>query len=457
MKTGKTDKGIRSAREAALIALVRFERDEAYLNLLLPSLLRKLPPGERELARRLSYGSMTRLNSLDWFLSGYLNRPLDKFTLWIRNLMRISAYQVVYMKDIPDYAAVNEAVKLARRYGHSGVAKLVNAVLRQLVRDKERLPWPDSDLEPVRFLSLRHSHPFWLVRRAVEYFGFSGAEAWCQANNVRPPLSLRPNRLRIDSANLPARLLGEGVEIGRSPLVPGLYRLKVADRPVTETPSFREGLFSIQGESSAMVAPLLEPAPGQRIIDLCSAPGGKTTHLAELSGDCGVIYALDLHEKRLGLVCKAADRLGIKSIRYLCADGRKAAELGLEKADAVLVDAPCSGLGVIRRLPEIKWRRREEDLQAFAAVQLDLLLAAAELVKPGGRLLYSVCTTEPEETENVVKAFNGRFVNFKPLPLAPLLPGNLNYRAAGPGPVTLYPHLHDTDGFYMACWTLPRF
>lgn len=219
-----------------------------------------------------------------------------------------------------------------------------------------------------------------------------------------------------------------------------------------KTEAFREGLFTIQGESSALVVPLFEPEPGATVIDLCSAPGGKTTHLAELMEDRGRIFAVDLHKSRLQLVARAARRLGFTSIKCIQADGRTIVEQKLPQPQAVLVDAPCSGLGVIRRLPEIKWRREEQDLFKLQKMQIELLCGAAALLPPGGKLLYSVCTTEPEETIDVVGIFNSRHESFHLEPLPPLLPPQLRKNQGDRSTVTLWPHRHGLDGFYIALW-----
>ncbi len=442
------------AREAALKVLIRVERDGAYLNLAFPKLLKTLSAGDRALAVRLAKGTIQRQNTLDWALNLYSRHPVDTLTPSIRNLMRLGAYQALYMEKIPHYALVDQSVILARRYGHPGVAGLVNAVLRRLLENKDRLPWPDPAGKPLEYISLTQSHPQWLVKRALERFGFEEAERWCRANNETPALAIRPNLLRTTIVDLVNVLAGEGFTVEESPYVPGVLRVTGAGSPAA-APAFRQGLFTIQGESSALVAPLLGVRPGDTVLDLCSAPGGKATHLAELAGDRGRIYAVEVHPHRLQLVEKAARRLGLKSIQPVQADGREIERSPLPVPDAVLVDAPCSGLGVIRRLPEIKWRRKESELSGFQALQLELLQGAARILRPGGKLLYSVCSSEPEETSRVVEAFNRLDDRFKLQPLQPLLPRRLAgelKQGAGSDPAFIFPHRHGLDGFFMAIW-----
>jgi 16S rRNA (cytosine967-C5)-methyltransferase len=445
-------KGPKDAREAALKALVRFEQDRAYLNLILPDLAAGLSEEDRALAVQMASGTIERLNTLDWVINLFSTTKINKMTPWLRNLLRIGAYQLLYLDRVPAYAAVDQSVRLARRYGHRGVAGLANAVLRKIDCESAALPWPDPETSPAAYLALKFSITPWLVERAICRFGFAEAEQWCRAVNIKPALSIRPNLLRADIISLLKKLQQEGLSATESPVVPAMLRLSNVGGSPAASEAFKTGLYTIQGESSALVAPMLEPQPGETMVDLCSAPGGKTTHLAELMADHGLVYAIEQNRARLGLVEKAALRLGLSCIRSMVADGRNAAELGLKQPDAVLVDAPCSGLGVIGRLPEIKWRRREEDLAGLQKLQLELLTAAASLLSPGGRLIYSVCTTEPEETVEVVEKFNCANPGFSPEPLLSRLPLVLQEGQASTDTVTILPHRQSLDGFFIAGW-----
>jgi len=448
----KSGKRPLTAREAALTALVRIERDGSYLNLVLPPLTKNFPDQERALASRLAAGALQHLNTIDWALTLYLKSPLNRLTPHIRNLLRLSAYQLLYLDRVPAYAAVDEAVDLARRYGHRGVSSLANAVLRRLAAQKNDLPWPDIRANPSEALSLRFSHPLWMVRRWINRYGLKEAEDLCRANNEPADVTLRPNLLRVGTEQLKENLCSSGVEASYSSHVPGMIRVKPR-QPLVELDSFRQGLFTIQGESSALVAPMLRPEPGQKALDLCSAPGGKTTHLAELMLDRGTILALDLHPHRLRLVDQAAIRLGLSSIHTMVADAREIgrnADLALQ--DRILVDAPCSGLGVIRRLPEIKWRRVENQLPQMRKLQLELLEAAAELLSSGGLLLFSVCSNEFEETESVVKVFTAKHPEMAICSGSDGLPEIFAEAVASNGTTSLLPHRHGIDGFFIARW-----
>jgi len=441
-----------SAREAALKALVRYEKDRAYLKLVLPNLTQALPDQEKALAAKLAAGTIQHLNTIDWALRLYAKRELDTFTPWLRNLLRVSAYQLIYLDRVPVYAVVNEAVNLARHYGHRGVAGLTNALLRKLAAEVDQLPWPDPKKEPLDYLVIRYSYPSWLIKRVLERYGFEEAVKWCLANQEKPLFTARVNCLRIKPDELIEKLREEQIEAVHDQMVPDMLIINSGTGKLSRCRSFTEGLFTIQGSSSALVVALLNPQPEEVVIDLCSAPGGKTTHLAERQQDRGVIYAVELHESRISLVEKAAARLGLKSIIIVQGDGREIDSLNLPAADAILVDAPCSGLGVIRRLPEIKWRRSEADLLTFKQLQFELLAAAAGQLRSGGRLMYSVCTTEPEETVQVAEAFLQNNPDFTTLPVFPLLPPPLQPVFKGSQTLTFLPHRHNLDGFFIALW-----
>ncbi len=448
---GKQRKAI-NARDGALQALIRYEQDQAYLNLLLPSLTAHLPAAEIGLARQLAAGVVGRLNTLDWLLSQFSKHNLNTMTPSIRNLLRLGLYQLLYLDRIPAYAAINETVKLARRYGHRGTAGLVNALLRRINREKANLPWPDRQAEPLLSMSLRCSLPLWLAERAIMRFGQEEAQIWASSVNSRPPLTLRPNCMRTDPAELVEALEKEEITARVSPLVPWMVRVESSGFVPAKSSAFKNGYFTVQGESSALVAPLLNPSSGGIVVDLCSAPGGKTTHLAELMDGRGTVYAVEPHGNRLRLVESAALRLGLQNIVTLNLDGRQLNQNLIKAPEAILVDAPCSGLGVIGRLPEIKWRRQYSDLAGLQQQQLELLSAAADLLSAGGLLIYSVCSTEPEETSAVVEQFNRKQQVFFPLPLQNHLPAGFHAAENPKGQLTLWPHRQGLDGFFIARW-----
>jgi 16S rRNA (cytosine967-C5)-methyltransferase len=448
---GSGQQGTTGARETALIVLKEVEEREAYLNLVLNRVLTRqtFPPVERSLLTELTAGVIQHLQTLDWVISLYTKRPLEKFTPWIRNILRIGTYQLLYLERIPEAAAVDESVKLAHRYGHKGVAGLVNAVLRKIGRSKNDLPWPSREQDPALYLSLRHAYPLWMVRRWIKNMGFETAVAHCIAGNRRPPLTVRTNSLLLSRNELQSILQAEGTASQECRFAPEGLHLNLTSG-LTGLKSFQQGLFQVQGEASMLAAPLLNPQPGEQILDLCSAPGGKTTHLAALMKNQGRIIAADLYPHRLKLVQAAAKRLGIQIIQTENLDGRALPAKWQGAFQRVLLDAPCSGLGVIRRKGDLKWKRRPEDLAALSQLQLQLLHSAFQALCAGGVLLYSACTTEPEETSALISRFLAEESLARPVQLTSLLPPALSGGEETKGQVFLWPDRHNLDGFFLA-------
>ncbi|NLJ56726.1 MAG: 16S rRNA (cytosine(967)-C(5))-methyltransferase RsmB [Firmicutes bacterium] len=448
---GSGQQGATGARETALLILKEVEEKEAYLNLVLNRVLirQAFPPVERSLLTELTYGVIQHLQTLDWVISLYSKRPLEKLTPYIRNILRIGTYQLLYLKRIPVSAAVDESVKLAHRYGHKGVAGLVNAVLRKISRFKNDLPWPSREQDPVLYLSLRHAYPLWMVRRWIKNYGFESAAAHCAAGNRRPPLTVRTNSLFLSRAELQRILQAEGTASRECRFAPEGLHLDLATG-LTGLKSFQQGLFQVQGEASMLAAPLLNPQPGEQVLDLCSAPGGKTTHLAALMKNQGRIIAADLYPHRLKLVQAAAQRLGIQIIRTENIDGRALPAKWQGAFQRVLLDVPCSGLGVIRRKGDLKWKRRPEDLSALSRLQLQLLQSAFQALCAGGVLLYSACTTEPEETSELIDRFLAKESLAQPAQLTSFLPPALSAGVEATGRLFLWPDRHNLDGFFMA-------
>ena len=447
------------ARKLALHLLMAVEAGRAYPGLAVDRALERgqLLPADRRLVTELVHGVTRARNTLDWALAAHLQRPLDDLPSPIRNALRLGAYQILYLDRIPAAAACDESVKLARRYGHSGTAGLVNAVLRRIAQ-AGLPPLPDLEADPISHLSLAHHHPPWLVRRWLDRLGREAALALLAANNRPAVTSIRANQLRAGPAELQRELETQGATVRPGTLLP--EALLLADHPpIRSLKAFAEGRFQVQDESSMLAARVVNPRPGWLVIDACAAPGGKTTHLAELMGDRGQVVAIDLSSARLRLVREAADRLGLRSIRTVHGDARDMARLVPGPADAVLVDAPCSGLGTLRRRSDLRWTRQAGDFAALAQLQGSLLEAAASRVKPGGVLVYSTCSTEPEENEQVVNALLERITGFRREDPVAVLPDQarmaLTARRGQPAAgsetyLDLWPHVHGTDGFFLA-------
>lgn len=442
----------KTAREAALDILVRVEQDRSYSNLLLNRTLQEQPLSRQDaaLATELVYGTIQRLNTIDYFLATFVRSGLAKLQPWVRSLLRLSFYQLHYLDRIPPHAAVNEAVNLARKRGHQGIAGMVNAVLRAVLRSRSELVIP-PDLSATERISLLHSHPEWLVSRWIRQYGEALTERICAAHHIAPAVSVRANAIRTSRDQLLTLLRDEGIDAAPSPLAPQGILIHGAGN-MAHTTWYRDGWLSIQDESSMLVAEIMNPSPGMRVLDCCAAPGGKTTHLAERMGGSGEVVAVDLHEHKIRLIEEQAARLRLDCIQAVVGDAaRLAAELPAESFDCLLLDAPCSGLGVIRRKPELKWTKSEQDIAAICAIQRELLDQVQRLLKPGGIFVYSTCTITAEENEQAVESFLRRQPQFEPdYATVPGLPPDVNEALAARGQVQILPCDYGSDGFFIA-------
>ena len=395
------------ARVLAARVLERVETDAAFADLVLDveTTRSALSPRDVGLATELVYGTLRWQRYLDWILAPHSRRPFDALDPRVRVLLRMTAYQLVFLARVPAFAAVNDAVTLARA-GARGAAEYTNAVLRAFARRGVREREPSPPREPIDALATRCSFPTWLAARWVARHGIAEAETLMRAMNERPPVVVRANTLRVSREALAARLTHDDAVATRpTTWAPdGLVAERAMGAPARWR-AFADGACVVQDEASMLVARLLEPRAGDTVIDACAAPGTKTTHLAQLMDDRGRIVAVDPQPSRLDRVKEAAARLGVTIVQTMGGTVQDLVASHRAQADAVLVDAPCTNLGVLRRNPEVKWRRRPDDIAAAAARQLDILTAAAALAKSGGRLVYATCSPEPEENTAVVAAF----------------------------------------------------
>jgi 16S rRNA (cytosine967-C5)-methyltransferase len=442
------------AREIALKILNDIETNGAYANIALTrEINRQLSLGQlsdqdRRFITELVYGTVKAGATLDWMLSNYLSRPLTKVAPIIRNILRLGIYQLFFLEKVPASAACNQAVELTKKYGHAGTVKFVNGVLRNAARSPEKIVYPEQDKQPIKYLALKYFHPEWLIARWVKRLGATACEELCQINNNNPPLSIRTNTVKTNRTELLQRLTNEGVKCQASDWTP--EGIVCYEHPGLSTlASLQEGLFQVQDESSMLVAHILDPQPGEFIIDACGAPGGKTTHIAALMNNTGKVLSTDIYEHKLTLTRENASRLGLTNIDTKALDAVNLDSLYSLKADRVLVDAPCSGLGVIRRKPDSRWRKTEEILRDLPKLQAAILASAAQCVKPGGVLVYSTCTTEPEENQNIVDAFLQEQPMFVLETAGQYLPGQKRPDAM----LQLWPHTDGVDGFFIARMT----
>ncbi|MFD1426634.1 16S rRNA (cytosine(967)-C(5))-methyltransferase RsmB [Kroppenstedtia sanguinis] len=442
-----------AARDVALDVLIAVEEKGAYSNLLLNERLNRstLSPRDRGLATELVYGTLQRKNTLDGILNQLVRKGVDSLDPWVRHLLRLGIYQLRFLDRVPPRAAVHETVEIAKARGHRGIPGLVNGVLRSYLRRQGEWELPDSP-ENVTDLAWVTSHPEWLVRRLVEVYGLKTAESVLKANNCPPRLSVRVNPLQGDREKV-ARLLQEEdprLQIEVSPL--SKQGLTLTGGNPASGRLFREGWFAVQDESSMLVGELLAPQPGERVLDGCAAPGGKTGHLAERMENRGTLLACDVHPHKVKLIKNQVHRLGLSIVEVRQADLRELPEIEEVQFDRVLLDAPCSGWGVIRRKPDIKWSKNLQEVDSLRQLQAQLLEAAAQLVAPGGTLVYSTCTLEPQENWEQVTAFLRKHPHFQgDSTLVDMLPAPVREKALiGDGWVQILPHHFGSDGFFIA-------
>ena len=434
------------AREIAIKILNEVHEEGAYANVALARHLRKadLSDQDRRFVTELVYGAVKAGDTLDWILRRYVNRPLKKIPPMVREILRLGLYQIFYLDKVPASAACNTAVELTKKYSHAGTVKFVNAVLRTAVREPEKAKFPEGKGKAIEGLALRSQHPYWLVKRWVKQFGFEEAEKLCDFDNGQPVLSVRTNTLKTGRAELMQALEQAGAEVQESQWTPEGV-LVTAHGALDKLAPLQDGLCQVQDESSMLVAHVVNPQPGELIIDCCSAPGGKTTHMAALMHNEGRIVAGDIYEHKLERIEENAQRLGIDIIEPTLLDAREVGEEYEDMADRVLVDAPCSGLGVLRRKPDARWNKSAEEIAALPPLQGEILDSAAKALKAGGVLVYSTCTIDRSENDAVVEAFLARHPEFTLEQTGDFLPVKRKEQM-----VQLYPQRDGTDGFFIA-------
>ena len=431
-------------RELAMQVLQRVHVEDAYANVALAGILREvqLPERDRRFLTELVYGVTKAGASLDYMIGCYV-ADIRKAQPAIRELLRLGLYQIFCMDRVPPSAACNTAVELAKKHGRRGADSFVNGVLRAALREPERAAFPDG--RDARSLALRTWHPQWMVERWIRTYGYERTEELCRCNNTSAPLSVRVNTLRTNRDALMVQLAAAGAQAQPSAWAPDGIVL-TAHGALDELAPLREGLAQVQDESSMLVAHVLAPEPGMTVIDACAAPGGKTTHIAQRMENRGRILALDIYEEKIRRIERNAKRLGISMIEAAMRDAREIGAAYAEQADRVLVDAPCSGLGVLRRKPDARWKKSVRDAKTLPSLQRDILASAARAVKHGGILVYSTCTMEECENAAVVRAFLETHADFALEETGAFLP----MQKTAERMVQIMPETDGPDGFFIA-------
>ncbi|WP_010282568.1 16S rRNA (cytosine(967)-C(5))-methyltransferase RsmB [Bacillus timonensis] len=437
-----------NVRSVALEILLQIEKNQAYSNILLNQMIKKHEVKGKDvgLLTEIVYGTIQQRDTLDFYLTPFLKNT-KKLELWVKVLLRLSLYQMVYLDRVPERAIFFEAVEIAKKRGHKGTASLVNGVLRSIQRNG--LPSLEQIKDEVERIAIETSHPNWLVTRWVKQIGIEETRKMCEVNCTPPEQTARVNGMKTTREELIHMLNEDGVETEVGSV--SIDAIKAIRGNLANTKAFKEGYFTIQDESSMLVARALGVEKDDYVLDSCAAPGGKTTHIAQILQNTGKVISLDLHKHKIKLIDEAVTRLGLENVETKAFDSRKAGEIfEVQSFDKILVDAPCSGFGVIRRKPDIKYSKSALDNSSLAKIQLDILTEVSTLLKKDGILVYSTCTIDYEENEGVIKTFleqNKDFIldetieNYLPEIVKPYIKN---------GQLQLYPHYFGTDGFYIA-------
>ncbi|MBM7571774.1 16S rRNA (cytosine(967)-C(5))-methyltransferase RsmB [Aquibacillus albus] len=436
-------------RNTALDILVRIDEGGGFSHLLIDQAIKKKGLNSRDegLLTEIVYGTLQRKLTLEYFLSHFVDKK-RKLAPWVNMLLYMSLYQMIYLDKVPDHAIIHESVEISKKRGHRGISGLVNGILRNVQR--KGVPNVDKIEDSVKRLSIKTSHPTWLTKRWMNMYGMDITEAICETNLTHKPISVRIQPMKINKRDAVTQLEDEGFEIEES--IFSDQGLVVNKGNILHSTLFKNGYLTIQDQSSMLVAEMMEVEKGMTVLDACSAPGGKTTHIAEKMLNEGNIHAYDLHDKKAKLVSKKALQLDLTIIEAKQADSRELNHYHKNDTfDRILIDAPCSGLGVLRGKPDIKYNKAESDIEKLASIQLELLEKISPLLKGDGKIIYSTCTIDKAENEKVVQQFLTNHPEyqidegfFDELPEA--LRNSIGVTEWG---LQLFPHEFNTDGFFL--------
>jgi 16S rRNA (cytosine967-C5)-methyltransferase len=401
---------------------------------------------DRALIHSLVYGVIRWRSNLDNIIQQISHISISKISLPILNTVRMGVFQMNFMDRIPEHAAVNSSVELVHIFAPNYLARFVNGILREAARSKETIKWPDQSTQITQFLSLKYAYPKWMVQRWIEYWGIKIAKDLCDSENIVPPIIIRTNTLKIERSPLIKKLSSSAQIIEKTLHAPDGIRLSNLQLAIGNSELFQKGFYQVQDEASQLIGLLVSPQPGETILDACAGRGGKTGHLAQCMNNRGTILAVDRSNDKLGILTDEMKRLGVSIVS--CCQHRWKKDLKGRLFDRVLLDAPCSGLGVIRRHPDMKWKKSKEHILQNAIIQKELLKIISMHVKPKGKLIYCVCSLEPEETYQVVKNFLSQNKNFV---IDKESKSILSSFIDKDGLYYFRPDLHLMDGFFAVC------
>lgn len=434
-----------NSRKIAVDILNSVIKNKSYSNIVLNSMLKKsgLEDKDRALTTEIVYGTLKYKYTIDKILSNFLKAPMEKQDVTILNILRTTIYQIRYLTKIPEFAAVNEAVELAKKYKSISASKLTNGVLRNYLRNKNKNFYNEND--EIERLCFTYSYEPWMVKMFIHQYGNADTEKILSGLNATPNVTVRVNTLKTNHDDAFEKLKRHGYDVEEGMVCSEALRI-IKGKSIEHNPLFKEGLITVQDESAMLVAPSMDIIPDISVLDMCSAPGGKATHIAELMNNRGNIYAFDIHKDKLSLIKDNAERLGVTNISCKVMDALVFNEDLKDSAHRVLIDVPCSGLGIIRKKPEIKWSKNLQQLENIKKIQRSIMENAAFYVKKGGILLYSTCTINKDENEENIKWFLSKFKNYEIVPLFYGKVDNIKYSDYG---VTILPN-EFMDGFFIA-------
>ncbi|NQT26809.1 16S rRNA (cytosine(967)-C(5))-methyltransferase RsmB [candidate division KSB1 bacterium] len=435
-------KGTAGPRDLALKILTRVNQTSGYADRVLETVLFRFPLSEqdRSLTTELVYGSLRWQGRLDWILSRLYHGKVESIPDSIQQILRLGLYQLHFLDRVPSHAAVNESVRMAKLSANPKWGNVVNGMLRTYLRDRKSFHHTLSETDSAEEIAGWMSHPVWLIERWLRDLGFERTVRLCEANNQRPPIGIRINSLKTDLESVTAQLGDQGIDFQVSDSVPDWLTVQKLSPYIRQL--LDQGLISIQDGSASLVARLVDPKSNELILDVAAAPGGKSSHMAELSGDQAHIFALDRHVSRMRKLREGVQRLGIQHVFPLTADSRA---LPIQQADKILLDVPCSGMGVIRRRVELRWRMKPTEIPKLVSLQRALLEEAGSVLNPGGVLVYSTCTVCQEENHDMMEWFLSEYQEFKIEPANSLVSDTV---VSELGFIETWPDDHGLDGSF---------
>lgn len=441
----------KNAREIVVEILEEIDTKGAYSNIALNQALegyQDLSVQDKGLITEITNGTVKYMRRIDYIINSFANIKTGKMKAFIRNLLRMSVYQIVYLDKVPDSAACNEAVKMVKRRNMRNLSGFVNGVLRNISRQYQELSYPDKKKKPVEYLGVMYSFPDWIIQLWLKEYSFDLVQQLCESLNQVPDLTIRTNTLRTSKEDLKAMLKEADFTVEDGKLAKEALRIYKGSS-VFALKGFQEGHFTVQDESSMLVSQVLDPRKGEMVLDVCAAPGGKSTHIAELMSNEGTVISADIYDHKLKLIQETTKRMGHTIIKPVIQDAREENPDYIEKFDRVLVDAPCSGLGILHKKSDIRWNKKASDIKALVKIQKEILKRSSQYLKPGGIMVYSTCTISSLENQKMVE-WAVKNLDFELENINSYIPEVLHNKDSEKGMIQIFPSDANTDGFFIA-------